>query len=693
MVGQETFTNHPTTQPPTHLTAFGSRGFGWEITSLNRYYPWKGQVVIDNEATTRLEAQLVKHAVLIISVHPASAMVSMDGGPEQAAPPRLSGIPLGKHTLTAHAPDFERQTVEVTLRAGEEKRLSVTLNRARVALLVHSAPEGADVALDGEVKGKTPLQMAEVLTGEHTLRLSLDGYETIERSLTVHESPEPIALTLKPSIGRIQINSTPAGASIHLKGEIMGLTPHTLELRPGEQTLELRLTAYRTALQTIQLQPGTNPPVTVQLERQRGTLRITSTPAEATIALNGERRDERTPAEFVLPPGEYTVAIEHENYEPYTETVTLADQAVQPIEATLPHQTQLRVTSDPAGIDVDLGALGRHKTMHQAAVLLRDVSPGTYEATAKVKGYQPLKQRFEVTPHQYNTLAIQLSPKSRLDMAGSSLLLPGSGQYYGERYVSGTFFLLMEVGAIVSAIVAYQEYDQALVRYHRAEEQYRNAVMLSEIQDARQKLVKAHDAAERKLVFQQAAFGAIGGVWALNVLHAMIAGPAGLRHESDLASKYGEVSLEWVRYPGSNDYVFGGIGFLPLRITNQSRSIGKIGISCAIGLDRGSIEDTLEQLSDETIRRLGPSGQIAISAFFFNNPRQPIVPFLRGIARIPNEVIRGKGGDIRFGFEGGLYLLYRQTVALQFGLNVSDTRDIQRSGGPVGIRFGLSLLP
>ncbi|MBI1926187.1 hypothetical protein HYR99_18290 [Candidatus Poribacteria bacterium] len=37
MVGQETFTNHPTTQPPNHLTAFGSRGFGWEITSLNRY--------------------------------------------------------------------------------------------------------------------------------------------------------------------------------------------------------------------------------------------------------------------------------------------------------------------------------------------------------------------------------------------------------------------------------------------------------------------------------------------------------------------------------------------------------------------------------------------------------------------------------------------------------------------------------
>ncbi|MBI1926880.1 hypothetical protein HYR99_21880 [Candidatus Poribacteria bacterium] len=49
MVGQETFTNHPTTQPPNHLTAFGSRGFGWEITSLNRYYGLLGSFHLEME--------------------------------------------------------------------------------------------------------------------------------------------------------------------------------------------------------------------------------------------------------------------------------------------------------------------------------------------------------------------------------------------------------------------------------------------------------------------------------------------------------------------------------------------------------------------------------------------------------------------------------------------------------------------
>ena len=129
------------------------------------------------------------------------------------------------------------------------------------------------------------------------------------------------------------------------------------------------------------------------------------------------------------------------------------------------------------------------------------------------------------------------------------------------------------------------------------------------------------------------------------------------------------------------------MGILPLPITNQSNMIGKLGISGAIGLDMRSIEATLEDPSVETIRQLAPSGQIAISAFFFRDPEQSIVPFVRGIAHIPNDVIRGKGGKISYGGEVGFYLLHRQTVGVQLALNIMDRENL------FGIKLGLSFLP
>lgn len=58
-------------------------------------------------------------------------------------------------------------------------------------LSVSSTPDGARVSIDGELKGTTPFN-APVIAGKHVLRISLDGYITVEREVEFVEGIEDV---------------------------------------------------------------------------------------------------------------------------------------------------------------------------------------------------------------------------------------------------------------------------------------------------------------------------------------------------------------------------------------------------------------------------------------------------------------------------------------------------------------------
>src|SRR5690606_31464176 len=73
------------------------------------------------------------------------------------------------------------QTAAATLRTKLD-----ALTQSPASLSIASSPGGAMVTVDGEVVGTTPLER-QVLTGKHVLRVSKDGYITVEREVTFVE--------------------------------------------------------------------------------------------------------------------------------------------------------------------------------------------------------------------------------------------------------------------------------------------------------------------------------------------------------------------------------------------------------------------------------------------------------------------------------------------------------------------------
>lgn len=55
------------------------------------------------------------------------------------------------------------------------------------SLIITSTPIMAEIELDGKVVGRTPLDLGEVLAGEHTIKLSKSGYKNITQTAVVSE--------------------------------------------------------------------------------------------------------------------------------------------------------------------------------------------------------------------------------------------------------------------------------------------------------------------------------------------------------------------------------------------------------------------------------------------------------------------------------------------------------------------------
>lgn len=116
-------------------------------------------------------------------------------------------------------------------------------------LRVESDPEGAEVWLDGEIVGASPVDLPSLRKGEHLLRVTKDGFleheETIE--LTGEGPGEPILFALQPENVTLFLESVPEGASVTIDGEPAGHTPlKDVEVEPGQHEVQVSRAGYET---------------------------------------------------------------------------------------------------------------------------------------------------------------------------------------------------------------------------------------------------------------------------------------------------------------------------------------------------------------------------------------------------------------------------------------------------------------
>jgi len=215
-----------------------------------------------------------------------------------------------------------------------------------------SKPEGAQVKIDGESKGVTPLSTS-LSAGPHVLELSTGGEPRVI-PITVNAGEtlgQYVELSGAPSLGRLSISSQPAGATVLLDGQPRGTSPTELsDVSAGDHELVLELNGVRIR-QAVSVAAGTVTTVAVPMK-------VGSTPVVAAAA--GAEAGTPAPAEPTTGGLTVKVPFEMQVFEGQTLVGVTGDRLI-----LSPGPHDLRVVSETLGFEKPLHAeIFAGKTTH-----------------------------------------------------------------------------------------------------------------------------------------------------------------------------------------------------------------------------------------------------------------------------------------------------------------------------------------
>ncbi len=352
---------------------------------------------------------------VLFTFEPTYAELDIDGGLQLKLAERYL-LRSGEYTLRVEAPGHYPLEQSLTVADADNQEVHLVLKPLPGKVSFETRPEDAQVLIDGEAVGNTPLAALPVDAGPHELRLLAERYlpyrEDIE--ITGMEVAQTFAVDLEPAWANIAISSVPVGATVYVDGEERGETPALLEILQGEHIVELRMPRFSSWQQTLSVSAGVHQnlePIT--LLPAEGLLVLSSRPSGANVTVDGEFQGQ-TPVTLSLDPdGEHRVAVFKPGYDRATRTVALEPEETRELELTLkPQLGQVRVRVRPEAAEVFVGG----RSQGRGTQIL---SLPAFEQTLEVKlpGYRSYRQRFTPRPGLQQDIAVTLLTEAEAKLA------------------------------------------------------------------------------------------------------------------------------------------------------------------------------------------------------------------------------------------------------------------------------------
>jgi formylglycine-generating enzyme required for sulfatase activity len=173
---------------------------------------------------------------------------------------------------------------------GELQELSVSLRPAWADVRLETEPQGAELFVDDELVGTTPLE-AEIVQGRREFELTLAGHKTFRfyETLKAGASRNFETFVLEPNDGILELTSQPVGATVSIDGVFHGSTPVSVVLKSGtSHQISLSKPGYLPASKTISLEADEERQLSLDLPAEFGIVFSSSKPADATLKLDGK---------------------------------------------------------------------------------------------------------------------------------------------------------------------------------------------------------------------------------------------------------------------------------------------------------------------------------------------------------------------------------------------------------------------
>jgi formylglycine-generating enzyme required for sulfatase activity len=315
------------------------------------YQPQQHAFVVSGEAGQVVALQLSKLPGKVQVQIAGSATLHIDAGGAVQVPATID-VPAGRHSVLIEAAGFlpYRGTL-VVQGEGKSQTYAPTLIANSAAIAITSEPSAAQVLIDNQPAGATPLTV-KLASSTHHLELRLAGFKAWAMDLLVKagepQNIGPVRLGLPDAT--LMVRSNPAGARVTAGGVYRGDTPLRLTLRPDVATpLSLALPGHEDAARTVRLRPAANEDLSVELTPIVGKIAIHVTPADAEVWVDGASHGSGSQT-LSLTTTAHQIEVRKSGYLSSSSTVTPRPGLEQALEVTILTEAQQRAARTPVSI-------------------------------------------------------------------------------------------------------------------------------------------------------------------------------------------------------------------------------------------------------------------------------------------------------------------------------------------------------
>ena len=377
---------------------------------------------------------------LTVTSDPPDAVVSIDGDTTERTPWIYTDLFAGYHSIEINYAGYEAYTNSIYVDTGANPEVDAELVplQSYGSLTVDSTPEGADIFIDSNDEGMSPVTVGGLTAGVHQVEAHLAGYTAQAQTVTVVSgqgttiSIPMAAYSTSSSEGSLSVTTNVPGTVVYLDGiykgsitdgspfNVVGIAPgtHALLLHaPGydDFTQDAVVTAGQVTTLTANLNPSSPVPQGPSSPPLTGSLVATSSPAGGQVYIDNQFRGVAPVTVYNLPTGDHIVNMKLSGYSDWSGSATVQPGQVAQVSAQFspgspgaaPTRAGLPVRFRSSGLSCRgrVCSVGLQETgVNRAPV--RSNAPVMYDFSGSSGNHRPAFRLSEVFTGGYNDTGI-----------------------------------------------------------------------------------------------------------------------------------------------------------------------------------------------------------------------------------------------------------------------------------------------
>ena len=228
--------------------------------------------------------------LLLVKTDPAGCDIQVDGISVGLSPRLITTLAVkDSYNICLRKAGYLDKTIKVKFDGRRPKVCEETMVLASGTIDVSSEPAGAEVTVNGVVRGVTPITVSGVPKGRAVVKFHLDGFRDEVRELSVNAGDvQALPIVLKGLPGTLRLSSVPEGARFYVNNEFRGKGPLAVPgLSPGDYVVRAELEGYATFSKTLSLDNGASVSEEFRLDNVMGRIEVRTSPAGAQVLLDG----------------------------------------------------------------------------------------------------------------------------------------------------------------------------------------------------------------------------------------------------------------------------------------------------------------------------------------------------------------------------------------------------------------------